>query len=178
MSSRQTPSSRSSAERVRFGGGDGLQNCFGHFKSGAVGAGNGALQRAAGAGGDMQIHLKPRADHAYGIEDAGLVVEDELAGQQMEDFAVGRALDGTGTFDGGTHIVAGNFAHAIAEIESAVGVEAANMRAANAHNALVNVDAGHALGLLVGGATALAAGDSSAIRPLRMPADSTAPWPR
>ncbi len=134
-----------------FGGGDGLEDGFGHFKAGAVGAGDGALQGAAGAGGDVQIDFKPRADHADGIEDAGLLVEDELAREQVKDFAIGRALDGAGTFDGGAHIFAGDLAHAVAQFEAAVGVDAANMRAADADNALVDVGMGHALGLLVGG---------------------------
>ncbi len=133
-----------------FGGGDGLEHRFGHFKAGAVGAGDGALQRAAGAGGDVQIDFEPRADHAHGVKDAGLVVDDELARQQVQDFAVGRALDGAGAFHGGAHVFAGDLAHAAAEFKAAVGVEPEDMRAAYAHDALIDVGAGHPLRLLVG----------------------------
>ena len=135
-----------------LGGGDRLENRFGHFKAGAIGAGDRALQCAAGTGGDVQIHFEARADHADRIEDAGLLVEDELARQQVENLAIGRQRDGARALDGGAHIVAGDLAHAVAQLESAVGVEPANMRAAHAHDALVDVDARHALGLLVGGA--------------------------
>ena len=100
----------------------------------------------------MQLDFKPRAYHAHGIEDAGLLVEDELARQQMQNLAVGREFDGAGAADGGAHVLAGNLAHAPAQLESAIGVDAANVRTADAHYALVNIGAGYALGLLVGGA--------------------------
>ena len=146
-----------------LGGGDGFQNGFSDFKAGAIGAGDGALQRAAGAGGDMQIDFKTCADHADGIEDAGLPVENELAGQQVEDFAIGRAFNGACALDGGAHIFAGDLAHAAAELEAAVGVDAANMRAADADGAVVDVGAGHALGLFVGGFDGLGGGARSLI---------------
>ncbi len=84
-----------------FGGGDGLEHGLGDFKAGAVGAGDGALKRAARAGGDVQIDFETGADHAHGIEDAGLIVDDELARQQVQNFAIGRALHGAGALDGG-----------------------------------------------------------------------------
>ena len=149
-----------------LGGGDRLEHRLGHFKAGAVGAGDRALQRAAGAGGDVQIHFQPRADHADGIEDAGLLVEDELARQQVQNLAIGRALDGAGALDGGAHIFAGDLAHAVAQLDAAVGVEAANMRAADAHHALVDVGARHALGLLVGGLDGLGGGSQIGDQPL------------
>ena len=53
-----------------------------------VGAGHRALQRAAGTGGDVQIHFKANTHHANGGKDTGLVVEDELAVKQVENFAI------------------------------------------------------------------------------------------
>ena len=51
---------------------------------------------------------------------------------------------------GGANVLAGNLAHAAAQLESAAGIHAANVRAAYAHHALVNVDASYALSLLIG----------------------------
>ena len=134
-----------------FGGGDGFEHGLGDFKAGAVGAGDGALKGAARTGGDVQVDFEAGADHAHGIEDAGLIVDDELARQQVQDLAIGRALHGAGTLDGGLHVFAGNFAHAAAQIETAVGVDAEDVRTAHADHALVDVGASHALGVLVGG---------------------------
>ena len=106
-----------------FGGGDGFEHSLGDFEAGAVGAGDGALKGAAGAGGDVQVDFEAGADHAHGVEDAGLIVDDELARQQVQDFAIGRTLHGAGALDGGLHVFAGDFAHAAAQVEAAVGVE-------------------------------------------------------
>ncbi len=133
-----------------LGGGNRLQHRLCNLKPGAVGAGHRALQRAAGAGGDVQIHFKPLAHHAHRIEDAGLVVEDELARQQVQNLAIGGALDGARAIHGGAHIFARNLAHAPAQLDSAIGVQAANVRPAHAHHALVDIGARHALGLLAG----------------------------
>ena len=155
-----------------------LKHRLGDFKPGAIGAGDGALQRAAGTGGDMQVHFEPRADHAHGIEDAGLIVDDELARKQVQNLAIRRPLHGAGTLHGGAHILARDLAHAAAQIESAVGIEPADVRPAHAHHAFIDIGAGHALGVLVAGLDHLAAGPSSAISPLRMPADSNSACPR
>ena len=37
----------------------------------------------------MQVDLKPSADHANGVVDAGLFVEQKLLRQQVDDLAVG-----------------------------------------------------------------------------------------
>ncbi len=131
--------------------GNRLQHRLGDFKPGAVGAGNRALQRRAGTGGDVQIDFEPRGDHAHGIEDAGLIVDDELARQQVQNLAVGRALHGAGALDSGAHVFARDLAHAAAQFESAIGIEAADMRTADADHALVDVGAGDALAVLGGG---------------------------
>ena len=98
----------------------------------------------------MQVHFKPRAHHAHGIEDAGLIVENELPRQQVQNLAVRRALDGPRTFHGGAHVFAGNLAHAAAQVESAVGIETANMRPAHTHHALIDIGVRHPLGALDG----------------------------
>ena len=92
-----------------FGGGDRLKNGLDDLKPGAVGAGDGALEGAAGAGGDVQVHLQPFAHHADRIKDARLIVEDELAAQKMQNLAVRRPFDGAGAVDGAAHILTCRF---------------------------------------------------------------------
>ena len=133
-----------------LGGGNRLQNRLRHLQPGAVGAGHGALQRAAGAGGDVQIYLQPLAHHAHRIEDPRLFVQDELAGQQVQNLAVRRALDGAGTFYGAAHILRINLSHPTAQLYAAIGVKSANVRTAHAHGAFANVEAGGKLGLIDG----------------------------
>ena len=60
----------------------------------------------------MEIDFEAAADHADGVVDAGLVVEDELAGEEMENFAVSGEGDGAGAFDGAGDVVLADFAHA------------------------------------------------------------------
>ena len=162
-----------------LGGGDRLEHGFGDFKPGAVGAGDGALQGAARAGGDVQIDFEPRADHAHRVEDAGLIVDDELARQQVQNLAVGRTLDGARALHGGAHIFARDLAHAAAQLESAVGIEAARYAGRPRPRRTRRCWRGPRVSACsLAAFTALAAGPSSAIRPLRMPADSTTAWPR
>ncbi len=106
MSSTHTPSSRSSAESVHSAAAMRLEHRFRNFKARAVGAGDRALQRAAGAGGNVQLDFKPRADHAHRIEDSRLLIEDELARKQMKNLAIRGQLNGAGAIDGGAHILA------------------------------------------------------------------------
>ncbi len=87
----------------------------------------------------MQIKIEAHALHAQRIEDAWLAIDDELAAQQMKDFAIRGPFDGPRTIDGGANVLAVDFALAIAQIESTPGIQPANMRSANAHHALVDV---------------------------------------
>ena len=110
MSAMQTPSSRSSAERTASAAAMPSKTGVFHFEAGAVGAGDDGLRDAAGAGGEVEVHFELVADHADGVVDAGLIVEDELLREQVEDFAVGRKGDGAGAVDGGADLFAGDLA--------------------------------------------------------------------
>src|SRR6185369_8063652 len=121
----------SSGDRFEYG----LRN----FKPRPVCTRNGALECAARACGNVEIHLKTRTDHAYGVENTGLIIEDELARKQVENLAIRWALNRTCSLHGSAHIFAGDFAHPAAEIETTVGVEPANMRTAYADHALIDV---------------------------------------
>ncbi len=70
--------------------------------------------------------------------------------QQMENFTIRRPIEGARPIDGAANVFAVDLAHAIAEIKTAAGIEAANMRPAYAHDALVDIGASHTLGLLAG----------------------------
>jgi len=55
-----------------------------------VRAGHQTLRCAGGAGTQVKIHLQPVADHANGIVDARLLIEDELLWKQMYQLTLGR----------------------------------------------------------------------------------------
>ena len=80
----------------------------------------------------MEVDLQAVADHADGVVDAGLVVEDELLGEEMEDLAVGGEADGAGAVDGRAHVLAGDLLHAAAHGDAALGVHALDVRTADA----------------------------------------------
>ena len=65
------------------------------------------LGDAAGAGGEVEVDLEAVADHADGVVDAGLIVEDELLREEVQDFAVGREGDGAGAVDGCADLLRG-----------------------------------------------------------------------
>jgi len=98
-----------------------------------------------------EINFKPRAHHSYGIEDARLIVKNELAWKQVKNFAIGRQRNGTRTIDCAAYIFARNFAHPIAEAQTTVGIKSAYVRSAHAYRALHNIESRHALGLLTCG---------------------------
>jgi hypothetical protein len=99
----------------------------------------------------VKVDFEPGTDHADGIENTGLIVEDELARKQMEDFAIRRALDGASAFYRGSDIFTGDLAHAAAEIESAIGVETPDVGTADANDDLIDIGAGSPLRLFIRG---------------------------
>ena len=65
----------------------------------------------------------------------GLLVEDELLGEQVQDFAIGGEGDGAGAIDGVADIVPGDFAEARAEADAATAVDAADVGTADGDDA-------------------------------------------
>ena len=88
----------------------------------------------------MHVGKQLRTDHADRIKDAGLPVEDVLAGQKMKNLAVGRALNGACPFLGRTHILAVDLAHARTERDAIAGVKALDVRSADAHHTAFDVE--------------------------------------
>ncbi len=129
-----------------FGGGDGLEDGLGDFEAGLVGAGDDALLGAGRTGGDVEIDFEAIADHADGVVDAGLLVEDELLREEMDDLAVGRQRDGAGAIDGGADFFAGDLAHARAEADAATAVQAADVGSADGDDAALDGGFGDVFG--------------------------------
>ncbi len=127
----------------------------------------------------MQVDFEPSADHADGIVDAGLLVEQKLLRQQVDDFAVGGQGDGAGAIDCGADVFAGDLAQAGAEADAAAAVDAADVLTSDADDALFDDSAGELLGDGRGliDALRLRARDRRS-RPLRMPLESTMAWAR
>lgn len=129
-----------------LGGGDALVDGVDDLKAGAIGAGNDRLGDAAGAGGEVEVDFELGADHADGVVDAGLVVEDELLGEEVQDFAIGGKCDGACAVDGGADLFAGDFAHAGAHGDAAARVDAANVGTADADDGGFDFHFGEAFG--------------------------------
>lgn len=69
----------------------------------------------------------------------------------MQDFAIGRTLDSPSALYSSPYVLTRYLAHAAAQIESAIGVQSPNVRAADADDNLVDVGARSPLRLFVRG---------------------------
>src|ERR1700747_512186 len=54
-----------------------------HVNTRFVGCGNEVLRSSSSAGYDMSVHLEPHSNHADGILNAALLIDDELLRQQV-----------------------------------------------------------------------------------------------
>ena len=113
-----------------------LVHGFRDRKASLVRAGHQTLVGGSRAGGQVERNLQLMADHADRVMDAGHVVEQEVARQQVQDFPVAGERDGPCPIGGGAHVFAGNLAHFRAERVASLRVDAAQVGSANACDAL------------------------------------------
>ena len=162
-----------------FRSGEGLEDGLGDFEAGLVDAGDDALLCAGGAGGDVQIDFEAIADHAHGIMNAGLLVEDELLGEEVEDFAIGGEGDGTGAIDGGADIVFANISRRRVPRLMPPRLLTPRMWGPPTATTKRSMTACPEFSAMTAARSmAAAAGARSEMSPLRMPAASQMPWPR
>ena len=90
------------------------------------------------------------AHQAGRIVHAGLAVDDELLRKEMQGFAIFRQWDGAGLFDGSADVFAADLAGAPAKGNSAMAVYAANMRAGDADDSVLDGGLGNVLSFLNG----------------------------
>src|SRR3984885_1354962 len=117
----------------------------------------------------MQIHLQPVADHADGVMNTGLLVENKLLRQQVNDLPIGGQRDGARAIDGGAYIFAGDFAQPVSQADAALAVDAAHVGTAQADDTARNHCIGHLLGFGSGEVEGPAGGLEIADEPLAHP---------
>src|ERR1039457_3916913 len=89
-----------------------------------------------------------RTSSRAAILHARLIVENELLRQQMEDFAIGGQGHGASLVYGLTDFVPANLPRPRAESNAAVAVHSADVRARNAHQRMLDRNAGHIFRML------------------------------
>ena len=92
----------------------------------------------------MNVGLKALADHADGIADADLRIEQKFLRQHVEDDTIFRERDTPRRFDGVSHIFAVNIARTIADGDAAAAGDAVNVSASHADDGALDRHAGDA----------------------------------
>ena len=80
----------------------------------------------------MNVGFEALADHADGVADAVLAIENEFLRQDVENFAIFGKADIAGGFHGAADVFFLNVAGALAESDAAAAIYAANVSAGNA----------------------------------------------
>jgi hypothetical protein len=94
----------------------------------------------------MNVALEADAGHADRILDAGLIVDDELLGDDVQHFAIHGYGHGAGRLDHARHVLAGDLIVRAGHGDYAPAVDGADMVARDADEDLDHVDSGHQLG--------------------------------
>src|SRR5476651_1891537 len=116
-----------------------------HVQSGAVGSGNNVLCRAGGRCDHVQVYFQPAAHHARRITNAGLLVQDELLRQQMQDFTISGQNHRTRFLHGRANIVTIDITRPRTERDAATAGDALDVRSANGHHGVVHCAVGQFL---------------------------------
>ena len=80
---------------------------------------------------NVHAHFEARGHHASGILHAGLIVENELLRQQMQNFAIPRQRHGASFVHRLANFLASNLARPRAKSNAAVAIHPTNMRTRN-----------------------------------------------
>ena len=81
----------------------------------------------------MDVRFEALADHADGVADAVLAIENEFLREDVEDFAIFGETDIAGGFHGAADVVFLDVAGALAESDAAAGIYAADVAACYAY---------------------------------------------
>ncbi len=103
---------------------------------------------AGAAGDDVRVDLEPPAGHADRIAHALLAVDGEVARQRVDDLPVARQIDDLAGVDHAADVAGGDLAVVARDGDDGAVVGAADVIAGDPDENLVEVDAGHPLGLL------------------------------
>jgi len=96
----------------------------------------------------VHAHFEARGHHAGGILHAGLIVENKLLRQQMQDFAIPRQRHGASLVHRLANFLASNLPRPRAKSNTPVAVHPTNVRARNPNQRVFNRNAGHVFRML------------------------------
>jgi hypothetical protein len=91
----------------------------------------------------MNLDGEARANHANGVVDAVLVVNDELLRKTVNYLASGRQLNGAGGINRAANIVGGNLSAAARDCDNRLPVESHDVRACKIDSDLFGLEAAH-----------------------------------
>ena len=101
--------------RQAFGGGQRLENRVVDHDAGAIHGGDDILRGGAGRGDDVNVDFEALADHADGVANAVLRVDQKFLRQHVQHFAVFGQRDVARGVDGAANVVALDVARASAQ---------------------------------------------------------------
>src|SRR3984893_2669077 len=100
----------------------------------------------------MNVGLEALADHADGIANAFLSVDEKFVRKNVQHFAIRRQADVTSGIDGTPHVFALDVARAMADADAAAAVDTAHMTAGHADYRGFDRHIGDTFGLFHGAA--------------------------
>ena len=113
------------------------------------------LDRAVDAGDDVRLDVEARAEHADGIRDVVLAIDDVIARDDVDDFAVRRDADDARAIEDARHVVRHDGARAVRDRDDAAIVKARDMLPGDANVRRMDARAARPFRLLDGGANRL-----------------------
>ena len=130
-----------------IGAGQGFEYRVIHVNAGAVYRSDYVLRGAGRRGDHVDSHFEAGRHHSQGIVDSGLAVENELLRQQVQDFAIGGQGNRASLVNCHADFVAGDFAGARSEADTAVTVHAAHVGSRGPDERVLDCGSGGVLGL-------------------------------
>src|SRR6266536_5503456 len=130
----------------RLGRGEGARHQLIDLDSGGDHAFGEVLDRGGRGGDDVDLHAEPDRAHAQRVLDALLVVDAEVAGQDVEDLPVRRDLDCPGDLRRAIDILPGDLTVVTAHGDGPRRVLTLDVLAADGHEGAIDLHARQALG--------------------------------
>ena len=134
--------------QTRFGRSQRLEHCVADNHAGFIHGVDHILRRRRRSGDDVHVGFQAPRHHSDGVANVILRINEKFLRQHMQDFAILRQTHVLRRFDGAAHIVAMNFARALAQRDSAAAVHAAHVPAGDSHQRRFHRDAHNVLRFL------------------------------
>src|SRR6266568_2042976 len=135
-----------------LGGSERLQYGVADENSRFVRRGYEILRRRDRRSDDVNVGDEPLADHADGVADVILHVDDEFVRKDVKNFAIFRERDVAGGVHGAAHVFALDVARARTQRDAASAIHSANMMSGDADKRFFDGNIGHAFGFFDGAA--------------------------